>query len=200
MLEVPGEQVQSFDSNPGLSGIQTHVLSTTLCWVSVISELMNGLRFSSLEDFWVRATRVVICTKSVPTWASLPDLGFFDLREERLYRIPWNCTQKLCVGAWRFVLARMSLAFIRFSKGSMTQKRLITTALSIIWSDSLLSQMRKWTSWILFSTSSFCCLFWSYNSTTYAVLLQAASATSLVLWKHPSEAKWQDEWPALHFS
>lgn len=28
-----------------------HALSTTLCWVSVIWELVNGLRFSSLEDF-----------------------------------------------------------------------------------------------------------------------------------------------------
>lgn len=161
---------------------------------------MNGLRFSSLEDFWVRATRVVICTKSVPTWASPPALGFFDLREEGLYRIPWNCTQKLCVGSWRFVLARVSLASSGSQRDLWLKKWLITTALSIIWSDSLLSQMRKWTSWILFSTSSFCCLFWSYNSTTYAVLLQVASATSLELWKHPSEAKWQDERPALPFS
>lgn len=127
MLKAPGWWVQSADSSPGLSGTQAYALSTTLGWVSVIGELVNGLRFSSLADFWVRTTtRGVICPKSVPTWAPSPVLGFSDLREDELCRTPWSCAQD---SVWVYVdvfLARGPVVFIGFSEGSMTQKRLIT--------------------------------------------------------------------------
>ena len=43
--------MQGLDASAGLSGTQAHALSTILSWVSVLWELVNGLRFSPLQSY-----------------------------------------------------------------------------------------------------------------------------------------------------
>lgn len=43
--------MQGSDASAGLAGTQAHALSTTLGWVSVLWECVNGLRFSSLQRY-----------------------------------------------------------------------------------------------------------------------------------------------------
>ena len=119
-LEAWGGGVQGSDASTGLSGTQAHVLSTSLGWVSVLWERVDGLRFSSLQSYNRSSDSPPVSVHL----SSFPSFGILWL-EEGLWRIPWNYTQN---SVWVHVLVfffffcgKRACGFCWFSEGSMTQ-------------------------------------------------------------------------------